>query len=64
MEGGVVESLENGYGMCYSQTQMKYFDEDGNVVENTKVYPNQKLYAVCQNDKWGFCDEAGKNIAA
>lgn len=62
MEGGVVESLENGYGMCYSQTQMKYFDEDGNVVENTKVYPNQKLYAVCQNDKWGFCDEAGKNI--
>ncbi len=62
MEDAIVETLEGRYGICYSENEMKYFNQDGEIVENTEVYPDKKLYATCQNDKWGFCDLSGKQI--
>lgn len=62
MEDSVVENLKNGYSIIYSGTDMKYINADGNVVENTEVYPNKKLYSVQKNGKWGFADANGKDI--
>ncbi len=62
MEDGIVESLENGYGICYSENDMKYFNQEGKLVENTEVYPDKKRYSNCQNGKWGFCDSSGKTV--
>lgn len=62
MEDGIVETLENGYSICYSETDMKYFNADGEIVENTEVYPDEKLYATQNNEKWGFADKTGKTV--
>lgn len=62
MKDAIVENLENGFGVCYSETDMKYFNQEGEVTQNTEVYPNKKIYAIRQNDKWGFCDNTGKII--
>lgn len=62
MEDGIVETLKNGYSICYSETDMKYFDQDGKMVENTEVYPDKKLYAVCQKDKWGFANSSNEIV--
>ena len=39
---------------------MKYINSKGEVVQNTDVYPDKKLYSVCQDGKWGFKDKSGK----
>lgn len=56
MKDGVVETLENGYSVVYSETDMKYIDKEGNVVKNTDVYPEEELYSIQQAGKWGFAN--------
>lgn len=62
MEDGIVEILENGYSIIYSETDMKYIDSEGQVVENTQVYPDKKMYAIQKDKKWGFADSQGKIV--
>lgn len=54
MEDAIVQNLENGYSIVYSETDMKYINDKGEVVENTDVYPNASIYAIQKNGKWGF----------
>lgn len=60
MEDAIVESLKNGYAMIYSGTDMKYINQEGNIVQNTEVYPDKKLYAIVKDGKWGFSNPQGK----
>lgn len=62
MEDGIVNSLEDGYAIVYSETDMKYINSDGNVIENTEVYPDKKLYAIQKDGKWGFADSSKKIV--
>ncbi len=62
MEDGVVEHINEEYSICYSENDMKYINASGQVVENTEVFPNKKLYATQQNGKWGFADSNEKII--
>lgn len=62
MPDGIVNSLENGYAVVYSEKNMKYINSNGEIVENTEVYPNKKLYAVSKDGKWGYSDQKGKII--
>lgn len=62
MEDAIVESLKNGYAMIYSGTDMKYINKEGNIVQNTEVYPNKKLYSTVKEGKWGFSDAQGKLV--
>lgn len=60
LKDSIVNSLDNGYAIIYSETDMKYINEEGEVVENTDVYPDQKIYAIQKNGKWGFAQADGK----
>lgn len=62
MEDGILETLKDGFSVVYSGKDMKYINSKGEVVQNTDVYPDKKLYSVCQDGKWGFKDKSGKII--
>ena len=62
MDDGILESLHNGFSVIYSGSDIKYINSDGELVANTAVYPDKKLYAYYQNGKWGFKDKTGKNV--
>lgn len=62
LEDGIVENLENGYSIVYSEKDMEYINSDGEIVKNTEVYPNKKVYATKQDEKWGFADGSGKIV--
>lgn len=40
----------------YNDEQIKYFDKQGNEVNNKDVYKNNVLFAKIQDGKWGFVD--------
>lgn len=56
MKSGIVEPLENGYSIVYSENDIKHIDKEGNVVSNTEVYSDKMLYSIEKNGKWGFAD--------
>lgn len=62
LEGGIVESVHDEYSIVYSETDMRYINSVGQVVENTEVYPNKKMYASQTNGKWGFADANGRFV--
>lgn len=59
MSNAVVEKIDKNYTVVYSENEMKYLDNNGNFVENTEVFPDNALYAICKDGKWGFADKAG-----
>lgn len=62
MSGAIVENINKNFAVVYNQTERVYIDLYGNTVENTKVYPNDKLYAFNKDEKWGFINKEGKAI--
>lgn len=62
MEDGILENLNDGFSVIYSETDIKYINSDGEIVQNTDVYPNKKLYSANEGGKWGFKDKSGKTI--
>ena len=60
MQDCIVQNIENDYSVVYSGTDRKYLNRNGEIVENTEIYPDKKLYSFKQNDKWGFVDKTGK----
>ena len=60
MSAAVVEKINKDYTVVYSDTEMKYLDNNGNFVENTVVFPDNKLYAINKDGKWGFVDKNGE----
>ena len=62
MSDAIVEKLDDQYTIIYSENDMKYFDKEGKIVENTDVYQDRNLYAIQQNHKWGFADSTGKDV--
>ena len=60
---GIVENIGKDYDVIYSKNQMKYINNNGEVVQNTEVYPNAKLYSYQDEDgKWGFVDNKEKIV--
>ncbi len=63
MTDGVVESVNENYISIYSKNDLKYIDKKGNIVKNTEVFDNLKLYSYQAEDgKWGFTDKEGKVV--
>ena len=60
---GIVENQGTEYAVIYSNNEMQYINKNGEIVQNTEVYPNAKMYAYQdENKKWGFVDKNGKII--
>ena len=68
-QGKVQEGLENSsfikqdsYVKILSSTDVKYYTLEGNETTYKELFPENTLYAVKQNDKWGFKNSEGKII--
>ena len=68
-DGNVIKGLTNAqfikldnYIEILSDNGMKYFDFDGKEKSYKELYPNNKIFADCQNGKWGFVDANGNEV--
>ena len=54
--------LESAYIKVVTNNNVQYLDYDGKILKNTDIYDNNNLYAIVQNEKWGFVDKQGNII--
>ena len=63
MHDAVVEAVSKEYVSIYSGTELKYINNVGELVSNTEVYKDLKLYSYQADDgKWGFVDKDGNVV--
>lgn len=58
MENAKLETTEE-YIKIYSDTDTIFLSLEGKEKKNTELFPNNELFAIKQNDKWGFADKDG-----
>jgi len=60
---GIVEKISDNYFKIYSKKEKIYIDNSGNIVNNTDVFENLKLYSFkTEDNKWGYKDKDGNII--
>lgn len=60
LDDGIVQRLNDDYTVIYSDYEKNYLNKNGDVVQNKEVYPNNKLYSVLKDGKWGFENATGE----
>ena len=55
MKNITIYSYDN-YIKVLSENDMKYFDNNGNIVDNKQLFKNHKLFSFNKDGKWGFID--------
>ncbi len=45
-----------------NETETKYFSEEGTELQNTEVYPNNKLFVKVEGNQYGFVDRSGNLV--
>lgn len=61
IENATVE-IKNDYIMVSNEKENKYFNKDGQEVENTEVYKSNTLFSKMEDGKWGFADKNGNMV--
>ena len=60
VENGIVEKISDRFYAVYSDKELKYINNEGAEVENTKIFNDRKLYSYQDVEgKWGFVDKDG-----
>lgn len=62
VQDAVLEAVDENYSVVHSNSECYYIDQNGQVVPNTKVFPENNIYAFEQNGKWGYRDKNGKIV--
>lgn len=52
----------DNYFKVYSDDSVQYFDKSGKKLESKDVFPNNKLFAYKERNKWGFKDKDGNIV--
>lgn len=52
----------DNYFKVYSDDSVQYFDKSGKRLESKDVFPNNKLFAYKERNKWGFKDKDGNIV--
>lgn len=60
--GAVLEEINDDYTIVHSNSESSYIDKNGNVIPNTEVYKDNKIYAFKENDRWGYKNKEGKIV--
>ena len=58
MANAVLDNQEE-YLKISSNSELKYFNKDGESIKSSQVFPNNKLFASSKEEKWGFVDATG-----
>lgn len=61
LENATVENNKE-YIKMYNDEQIKYITKDEKEVKNTEMFPQNKIFAKKQGDKWGFVNSNGNNV--
>lgn len=61
MQNATIE-VEDNYIKIYNETETKYFNKEGKELNNTVVYPNNKLFVKVEGNQYGFVDINGNLI--
>ena len=61
MENGTITE-EDDYIRVQNNSDMKYVNNEGKVVESSEIFKNNNLLAKVQNGKWGFVDREGNVV--
>lgn len=61
LENAIVE-IENEYIEIYNNKAIKYITTNGELKTAKDILPNNKLYAIHKNEKWGFEDKSGNTV--
>lgn len=51
--------IEDNYIRLYSENGSRYFSDNGKELATKELFPNNNLYAIQINEKWGFVDRSG-----
>lgn len=61
LDNAKIEQNDN-YIKLYNNDEIKYIANEGRELKNTELFKDNKIFAIKQNDKWGFADANGKII--
>ena len=61
MQNATLENKEN-YIKLYSNKEIKYFNNEGESINASQIFTNNKIFAATKNGKWGYVDSNGKTI--
>ena len=62
MRDGIVENIGKDFLVVHSKNDLVYLDKNGEIISNTEVFPNLKIYSIKKDEKWGFADSQGKIV--
>ena len=60
--GAIVDKVDENYSVIYSNSEKIYIDKNGKIVSNKDIYPDNKIYSIQVNGKWGYIDKNGKTV--
>jgi len=61
LDNAIVE-IENEYIEIYNDKAIKYITTNGELKTAKEILPNNKLYAINKNERWGFEDKSGNTV--
>ena len=61
MKDAIIENPES-HIKIYSNKELNYFNNNGESVKSSAVFPDNKLYASVQDEKWGYVDSNGRAV--
>ena len=62
ISGAIIDTVDENYSVIYSDSEKIYIDKDGDIVSNKQVYPENKIYSIKKDDRWGYTDENGNIV--
>lgn len=62
ISGAIIDTVDENYSVIYSDSEKIYIDKDGDIVSNKQVYPENKIYSIKKDDKWGYTDKSGNMV--
>ena len=57
-----IENIKDNIIKVYNTEEIKYFDYDGNLLENKVAFPDINLFPKKENGKWGFVGQNGNVV--
>ena len=57
-----IENIKDNIIKVYNTEEIKYFDYDGNLLENKVAFPDINLFPKKENGKWGFIGQDGNVV--
>lgn len=61
MKNANIATFDN-YIKIFTDTNVKYIDINGNLLENSSLFKDNKLLSYTENGKWGFKDRSGNIV--